>query len=192
MRNARTYAATIAAGLAVTALAAGWLATASAAEASDVRLAPVTADVPVDAAALATDEDIVEVAAKAGSFETLLAAAEAAGLVETLKGEGPLTVFAPTDEAFAALPEGTVPALLEDRKRLRSVLTYHVIAGEVTAERVVELDSAETVNGRSVRIRVDDDGTVRIDDARVVTADVKASNGVIHVIDRVLIPGSSD
>lgn len=192
MRNARTYAATIAAGLAVTALAAGWLATASAAEATDARLAPVTADVPVDAAAPATDEDIVEVASKAGSFETLLAAAEAAGLVETLKGEGPLTVFAPTDEAFAALPEGTVPALLEDRERLRSVLTYHVIAGEVTAERVVELDSAETVNGRSVRIRVDDDGTVRIDDARVVTADVKASNGVIHVIDRVLIPGSSD
>jgi len=131
--------------------------------------------------------DIVEVASSAGSFQTLLQAAQAAGLVETLKGEGPFTVFAPTDEAFAKLPEGTVESLLQDREKLRAILTYHVVAGEVTSGQVVELDEAETVNGKKVNIATRD-GQVRINDARVVQADVQASNGVIHVIDSVLLP----
>ena len=183
MTDSKTYRRTIVAGLALVALTAGLLATGSEARATGLTLDPVDAVTP--------DEDIVEVAAQAGTFETLLAAAKAAGLVETLKGDGPLTVFAPTDEAFEALPEGTVPALLEDEEKLRAVLTYHVVAGKVTAEKVVKLDRAETVNGQSLRIRVDD-GTVRVDDAKVVKADVMASNGVIHVIDKVLIPGSKE
>ena len=133
--------------------------------------------------------DIVETANAAGSFNTLAAALDAAGLVETLQGEGPFTVFAPTDDAFAALPEGTVESLLqpENRDALISILTYHVVAGRVAAEQVVELDEATTVNGADVRIRVDGDG-VRVNDANVVTTDVFASNGVIHVIDAVLLP----
>jgi len=131
--------------------------------------------------------DIVEVAASAGTFETLLTAAREAGLVETLRGEGPLTVFAPTDSAFAKLPEGTLEAVLQDREKLRAILTYHVVAGEVTSDQVVKLDEAETVNGEKVRVRVRD-GSVLINDARVVKADVQADNGVIHVIDSVLMP----
>ena len=187
MNKTKKYLATLVAGLALTVTAGSMLIASPDTRSVDVTIGPVTA-VP---SASATDEDIVEVAAQAGTFETLLAAAKAAGLVETLKGDGPLTVFAPTDDAFAALPEGTVPALLEDEEKLRAVLTYHVVAGKVTAEQVVKLDRAETVNGQSLRIRVDD-GTVRVNDAKVLKADVMASNGVIHVIDRVLIPGSKE
>jgi transforming growth factor-beta-induced protein len=132
--------------------------------------------------------DIVGVATEAGNFSTLLTAVQAAGLVETLQGEGPFTVFAPTDEAFAALPEGTLDSLLADNDALTQVLLYHVVPGAVTAEQVVELDSAETVQGGSVSIRTEN-GKVVIDDAQVLATDILASNGVIHVIDRVLIPG---
>ncbi len=131
--------------------------------------------------------DIVDVAVAAGSFNTLAAALQAAGLVETLKGTGPFTVFAPTDEAFAKLPEGTVEALLKDKEKLTAILTYHVVAGRVTSGEVVKLDAAPTVNGKSVTIRVKD-GKVMIDDATVIKADVEATNGVIHVIDRVILP----
>jgi uncharacterized surface protein with fasciclin (FAS1) repeats len=133
--------------------------------------------------------DLVDVATEAGAFTTLLAAAEAAGLVDTLRSEGPFTVFAPTDEAFASLPEGTVESLLADPEALRAVLLYHVVAGRVTAEQVVGLTQAESVEGSAIRISVHGD-QVHIDDARVITADVSASNGVIHVIDAVLIPAS--
>lgn len=135
--------------------------------------------------------DIVDTAAAAGQFQTLLAAVEAAGFVDTLRGEGPYTVFAPTDDAFAALPEGTVDNLLlpENRDQLVAVLTYHVVAGAVTSDEVVNLDSAETVQGASVEIQTDDTG-VRIGEATVVQADIEAANGIIHVIDRVLLPPS--
>ena len=132
--------------------------------------------------------DIVETAEAAGDFNTLLAAVEAAGLVETLKGEGPFTVFAPTDEAFAALPEGTFDTLLADTEALTQVLLYHVVPGAVTADQVVGLESAQTVQGGSVSISTEDD-KVFINDAQVVAADVLTSNGVIHVIDKVIIPG---
>lgn len=133
--------------------------------------------------------DIVDVAVSAGQFNTLAAALEAAGLVGTLKGEGPFTVFAPTDEAFAKLPDGTVEMLLkpENKDKLVAVLTYHVVAGKVLAADVVKLSAATTVNGADVAIAVIDGG-VRIDDATVVKADVAASNGVIHVIDTVILP----
>jgi len=135
--------------------------------------------------------DIVDTAAAAGQFQTLIAAVEAAGLVETLRGPGPYTVFAPTDDAFAALPEGTVDELLlpENRERLVAVLTYHVVSGEVRAEQVVTMDSAETVQGASLPIATEGE-TVRVGEATVVQADVDASNGVIHVIDQVLLPPS--
>ncbi|MEM9713958.1 MAG: fasciclin domain-containing protein [Actinomycetota bacterium] len=141
-----------------------------------------------ETAAPAADGNIVEVATAAGDFSTLVAAVDAAGLVETLSGEGPFTVFAPTDDAFAALPEGLVEALLEDTETLGAILTYHVVAGEVLAADVVELTEAETVNGESVAITVTDDGGVMVDDANVVQTDIGATNGVIHVIDAVIIP----
>ena len=133
--------------------------------------------------------DIVETAVSAGSFNTLATALKAAGLVDTLKGDGPFTVFAPTDAAFAKLPDGTVENLLkpENKDQLVSVLTYHVVSGKVKAKEVVKLDSADTVQGSSVSIKVKD-GTVYVDDAKVVKTDIKASNGVIHVIDSVLLP----
>ncbi|MEW5931134.1 MAG: fasciclin domain-containing protein [Gemmatimonadota bacterium] len=131
--------------------------------------------------------DIVEVAQANGSFGTLLAAAEAAGLVETLKGAGPYTVFAPTDAAFRKLPAGAVDALLADRERLRAVLLYHVVPGQVTAAQVSGMSSATTVGGADVRVRAQG-GSVMIGNARVTQADVAASNGVIHVIDTVLMP----
>ncbi len=136
--------------------------------------------------------DIVDTAIEAGQFETLAAALTAAGLVDTLKGDGPFTVFAPTDEAFAKLPEGTVETLLkpENRDQLIAVLTYHVVPGAVAAEDVVNLDSATTVNGEDVTIAVED-GSVRIDNATVVAADIEASNGIIHVIDTVILPSGS-
>ena len=131
--------------------------------------------------------DIVQTAQAAGGFTTLLAAVEAAGLVDTLKGDGPFTVFAPTDEAFAALPTGTLEALLADTEALSQILLYHVVAGQVTAEQVVELDTAQTVEGSAVTIRVEN-GKVFINDAEVVATDILTSNGVIHVIDQVIIP----
>ena len=134
-------------------------------------------------------KDIVDTAVSAGSFNTLAAALDAAGLVETLKGEGPFTVFAPTDDAFAALPEGTVESLLEpeNKDQLIAVLTYHVVPGKVLAADVVKLDSAATVNGESVTISASDAG-VKVDNANVVKTDIMTSNGVIHVIDAVILP----
>ena len=131
--------------------------------------------------------NIVETAISAGSFNTLVAAIKAAGLVETLSGKGPFTVFAPTDEAFAQIPEDQLNALLADKEALTAVLTYHVVSGKVMAEDVVKLSTAETVNGQSVDIMVMD-GKVMIDGAEVVTADIAASNGVIHVINKVILP----
>jgi uncharacterized surface protein with fasciclin (FAS1) repeats len=135
--------------------------------------------------------DLVTVAVEAGSFTTLVKAVEAAGLVEVLRGEGPFTVFAPTDEAFARLPEGTLESLLGDPEGLREILTYHVVPGRITAEQVVGMGGAEpaTVQGGSLSIVVRDGG-VYVDGARVVSADVMASNGVIHVIDAVILPGA--
>lgn len=131
--------------------------------------------------------DIIETAAAAGSFNTLAAAIDAAGLTETLKGEGPFTVFAPTDEAFARLPEGTVDALLKDKARLAAILTYHVVAGEVTSQQVAGLSSAKTVNGADLAIKVQD-GKVMVGRATVTQTDIAATNGIIHVIDQVLLP----
>lgn len=134
------------------------------------------------------EKDIVATAAEAGDFTTLLAAAEAAGLVETLSGEGPLTVFAPTDAAFEALPEGTVEELLlpENQERLAQILTYHVVAGEVMSSDLSDGMEAETVEGGTLTISLEDG--VMVNEATVIAADVAASNGVIHVIDAVLIP----
>ena len=134
-------------------------------------------------------KDIVGTAVSAGSFKTLTAALEAAGLVETLKGNGPFTVFAPTDEAFAKLPDGTVKSLLkpENKQQLTSILTYHVVAGNVKAADVIKLSSAKTLNGQSVMIKVVE-GKVLINGATVVKADIAATNGTIHVIDTVLMP----
>ena len=132
--------------------------------------------------------DIVDTAVSAGSFETLVAAVQAAGLVETLKGDGPFTVFAPTDDAFAALPEGVVASLLEPRnkQKLVEILTYHVAGGRLTAEEVVNRRSIETLNGQ--RAPIDIDNGVRIGAANITATDVLADNGVIHVIDAVLLP----
>lgn len=134
-------------------------------------------------------KDIVDTAVSAGSFKTLTAALDAAGLVETLKGKGPFTVFAPTDEAFAKLPEGTVKSLLkpENKQKLTSILTYHVVAGNVKAADVIKLSSAKTLNGQSVSIKVVG-SKVLINDATVVKADIATTNGTIHVIDTVLMP----
>ncbi len=130
--------------------------------------------------------DVIEAARSAGAFKTLLTALEAAGLTETLRGEGPFTVFAPTDDAFAALPEGALEELLKDKKKLTSVLTYHVVPGKVLAKDVVKLKTAKTVQGSSVKI--DTTSGVMIDDARVIKPDVDATNGVIHVIDKIIMP----
>ena len=132
-------------------------------------------------------KDIVDTAVAAGDFNTLVTAVKAAGLVETLKGEGPFTVFAPTDAAFAKVPTDTLNALLADKAALANVLTYHVVAGKVMAADVVKLTSAVTVQGQSVSIEVKD-GKVYVDGAQVVATDIKASNGVIHVIDAVILP----
>ena len=131
---------------------------------------------------------LVDTAVDAGSFETLVAAVQAAGLVDTLKGDGPFTVFAPTDEAFAALPEGTVENLLlpENREQLVAILTYHVVPGKVMSTDLSDDMSAATVQGSNVMI--DLDNGVMVEDASVVTADIETSNGVIHVIDKVILP----
>jgi uncharacterized surface protein with fasciclin (FAS1) repeats len=130
--------------------------------------------------------DIVETAVAAGSFKTLAAALQAAGLVDTLKGKGPFTVFAPTDEAFAKIPKAALDALIADKAKLTKVLTYHVMAGEVMAADVMKLKEAKTVDGQMVKIGTSNG--VMINNARVIKADVEASNGVIHVIDTVLMP----
>ena len=136
-----------------------------------------------------TKMDVVDTAVKAGSFNTLVAAVQAAGLAETLKGEGPFTVFAPTDDAFAKLPAGTVEDLLkpENKDKLAAILTYHVVSGKVMAKDVMTMKEAKTVNGESVTISMEAD-TVMIDNAKVVTADIECSNGIIHVIDTVILP----
>ena len=136
-----------------------------------------------------TRKDIVDTAVQTGSFNTLAQALKAADLVDTLKGPGPFTVFAPTDQAFSKLPPGTLEVLLkpENKEQLRSILTYHVVAGRVAAADVVKLTSAKTVNGQEVRISVLK-GVVRLNDVRVTKTDIAASNGLIHVVDRVLVP----
>ncbi len=133
-------------------------------------------------------KDIVDTAVEAGSFTTLVAAVQAAGLVETLKSEGPFTVFAPTDDAFAALPEGTVEALLADPEALAAILTYHVVPGKVMSTDLTNNMMAATANGADVTIMTE--GGVMVNDATVVAADIEASNGVIHVIDKVILPPS--
>lgn len=135
----------------------------------------------------ANSGDIVATAQSAGSFTTLLAAAQAAGLVETLQSAGPFTVFAPTDEAFAKLPEGTVDRLLADPDKLRELLLYHVVSGRVMASDVVRLDSATTVQGSDLMIKLAD-GSVMVNNATVTATDIETSNGVIHVIDTVILP----
>lgn len=137
----------------------------------------------------AAKKDIVDTAVGAGQFKTLVAAVTAAGLVETLKGDGPFTVFAPTDEAFAKLPKGTVENLLkpENKDKLTAILTYHVVSGKVMAADAAKLSTAKTVNGKELTIKAKD-GKVMIDKATVVKTDIDASNGVIHVIDSVLMP----
>ena len=134
-------------------------------------------------------KDIVDTAVAAGSFKTLAAALQAAGLVDTLKGNGPFTVFAPTDEAFAKLPAGTVEDLLkpENKEKLVAILTYHVVPGKVLAAQVTKMSSAKTANGQSLSISVKG-GTVMVDNAKVVKTDILCSNGVIHVIDSVVLP----
>jgi uncharacterized surface protein with fasciclin (FAS1) repeats len=135
------------------------------------------------------DKTVVEVAVKTDGFKTLVAAVKAAGLAETLSGEGPFTVFAPTDKAFKKIPKETLAELLkpENKKKLAAILTYHVVAGKVMAKDVVKLKNAKTVQGSKVKIRVKD-GTVMLDKAKVVKTDIPCKNGVIHVIDTVIMP----
>jgi uncharacterized surface protein with fasciclin (FAS1) repeats len=142
--------------------------------------------------AVAADKDIVDTALAAGSFNTLATALQAAGLVDTLKSKGPFTVFAPTDDAFKKLPPGTLESLLkpENKEKLRAILTYHVVAGDLKAAQVTQLSSAKTVNGQDVTIMFQG-GKVMVNDATVVKADIPASNGVIHVIDTVLLPSNN-
>jgi uncharacterized surface protein with fasciclin (FAS1) repeats len=141
------------------------------------------------AVAGSAQKDIVDTVIAAGTFNTLATALQAAGLANTLKGKGPFTVFAPTDEAFSKLPPGTVESLLkpENKEKVKAILLYHVVSGDVTAAQVVKLSSAKTVNGQGLKLTVND-GTVMVNDAKVVKAGVLASNGVIHVIDTVLLP----
>lgn len=135
--------------------------------------------------------DIVDTAVAAGNFKTLVTAVKAAGLVDTLKSKGPFTVFAPTDDAFAKLPKGTVEGLLKDIPKLKTVLTYHVVAGRVMAADVVKLKTAKTVQGQDVKIDASKwhlHKNVKINDANVIKADIATDNGVIHVIDKVILP----
>ena len=143
--------------------------------------------IPVaQAGSYGTKKDIVDTAASAGDFDTLVTAVKQAGLVETLKGEGPFTVFAPTDEAFAKIPEADLKALLADKEKLTRVLTYHVVPGKVMAGDVAGMSAARTVEGGSLDISTS--SGVRVNDAKVVKTDIETSNGVIHVIDAVLMP----
>lgn len=138
---------------------------------------------------MTTEKNIVDTAVAAGNFKTLAAALGAAGLVDTVSGAGPFTVFAPTDAAFAKLPAGTVENLLkpENKDQLTAILTYHVVPGKVMAADVVKLSEAKTVNGKMLKVKVNG-GKVMIDDANVTSTDIAASNGVIHVIDSVVLP----
>jgi uncharacterized surface protein with fasciclin (FAS1) repeats len=145
-------------------------------------------DTAVKTASNQAPKSIIETADAAGSFETLLAAVKAAGLVDALSGEGPFTVFAPNDAAFAELPKGTIEALLTDKQALANILTYHVIAGAVKAEQVVTLKTAETLNGQSITITTTNDAKVMVDNANVIATDIICSNGIIHVIDAVILP----
>ena len=156
-------------------------------------LLALAASLTGSAAIVAAEKDIVDTAVSAGSFNTLVAAVKAADLVETLKGKGPFTVFAPTDEAFAKLPPEAVADLLkpENKKKLVSVLTYHVVAGEVPASKVVKLTGAKTVNGQQVDVKVDGDA-VMVDGAKVIATDITCSNGIIHVIDSVILPSTDN
>ena len=129
---------------------------------------------------------IVDIAVQAGSFNTLVQAVQAAGLVETLSGEGPFTVFAPTDEAFAQIPQETLQAVLADKEKLTAILTYHVVPGKLMAADVVRSTQLQTVQGQSITVSTE--GGVRVDDANVVQTDIEADNGVIHVIDKVIMP----
>ena len=156
-----------------------------------VILPPTVAEALAASDAEATAEDIIGVARAAGSFNTLLTAVDAAGLTETLQGAGPFTVFAPTDEAFAALGEDTIAGLLEDTETLASILTYHVVSGEVFAADVVELDSATTVQGEDIAISVEGGNVFLNGNAQVVTTDIVTANGIIHVIDAVILPPSA-
>jgi uncharacterized surface protein with fasciclin (FAS1) repeats len=131
-------------------------------------------------------KNLVETAIEAGNFKTLVKAVQEAGLVDTLSSEGPYTIFAPTDEAFSKLPAGTIDNLLKDKEKLTEILTYHVVPNKVMSEQVVNINSAKTVNGKDLSIDVSDG--VKIDKSNVIKADVECSNGVIHVIDEVLIP----
>ncbi len=189
MRFSRMMTTAIA-GLSVT-LAGGYAAAADECPiAKKHRLAKEAAAGHVQAVAYAAaSNDIVDTAVGAGDFATLVAAVKAAGLVEVLKSEGPFTVFAPTDAAFAKLPEGTVESLLkpENKDKLVAILTYHVVPGKVMAADVVKLTEAKTVQGSSATVKVED-GTVMIDGAKVVKTDIVCGNGVIHVIDAVILP----
>jgi len=129
---------------------------------------------------------IVDIAVQAGSFKTLVQAVQAAGLVETLSGQGPFTVFAPTDEAFAQIPQATLQAVLADKEKLTAILTYHVVPGKLMAADVVRSTQLQTVQGQSITVSTE--GGVRVDDANVVQTDIEADNGVIHVIDKVIMP----
>jgi len=155
-------------------------------------IAPAVAGGDYGKSSYSKKADIVDTAVAAGGFETLVAAVKAADLVETLKGEGPFTVFAPTDEAFAALPEGTVESLLkpENKEKLIAVLTYHVVPAKVKSDVAVTLTEGDTVNGQKLSLKVKGD-KLMINDATVVKADIMASNGVIHVIDKVLLPAET-
>ncbi len=137
--------------------------------------------------ARAAEKDIVDTAIAAGNFKTLVKLVQEAGLVDALRGEGPFTVFAPTDEAFAKLPKATVDALLKDKEALRQVLLYHVVSGKVMSNQVVNLKSAKTLQGANINISTRG-GKVRINRATVIKADIETSNGVIHVIDSVILP----
>lgn len=129
---------------------------------------------------------IVDIAVQAGSFNTLVQAVQAAGLVETLSGEGPFTVFAPTDEAFAQIPQDTLQAVLANKEQLTAILTYHVVPGKLMAADVVRSSQLQTVQGQSITVSAE--GGVKVDDANVVQTDIEADNGVIHVIDKVIMP----
>jgi len=148
---------------------------------------PTSTPVPAQEESAEVAKTIVDIAVEDGRFETLVTALQAAGLVDTLAGDGPFTVFAPTDDAFDALPEGTVASLLEDIPSLTEVLTYHVVAGEVMAADVVGLTSATTLQGNDLQVEVMN-GMVMIDGANVLITDIIGSNGVIHVIDKVVLP----
>ena len=152
-----------------------------------VAAAPASARTDLNAAPSGAEKNIVQTAVAAGKFKTLASLLKKAGLAGTLQGKGPFTVFAPTDAAFAKVPDATLEALGKDKAKLRSVLLYHVAKGKLTAAKVVKRESVKTLNGKRVKIRVRDDN-VFVGGARVTTADVGASNGVIHVINKVLIP----